>query len=73
MRLAACHVSGSRTLHLSHTTLVVESLCGMTVDLDGEPDLPVICDECLEHATELGADVGHWFDAGVTPQLLLAA
>ena len=60
-------------LHLSHTRLLAESLCGTTVDLDGEPELPMICDDCLQHATALGADVGQWFDDRDTPQLLLAA
>lgn len=72
--LAACHVAGTRTLHLSHTTLVVEALCGIDADHHGEPDLATICDHCLEHVVSLGADVSLWFDQATnTQQLPLAA
>jgi hypothetical protein len=46
------HVDGERIVHLTHTSIVVEALCGVVVDSDGEPDLAVICDACLELAEE---------------------
>jgi|KBSMisStaDraftv2_1062788.scaffolds.fasta_scaffold2103217_1 hypothetical protein len=68
--LAACHGAGTRTLHLSHTTLVVEALCGIEADHHGEPDLAMICDQCLEQALLLGADISLWFDQATNRQLL---
>jgi hypothetical protein len=68
--LAACHVAGTRTLHLSHTTLVVEALCGIEADRHGEPDLAMICEECLEQAVSLGVDISLWFDQATNTLLL---
>jgi hypothetical protein len=55
--LHAGHLKGTRVVHLTHTTLVLEGLCGDAVDLHGEPDLAVICLECLELARAVGADL----------------
>ena len=54
MLLEPAHAEGTRVVHLTHTTLVVEALCGEPADLHGEPDLAVLCDDCLEHARALG-------------------
>jgi hypothetical protein len=54
------YAEGTRVVHLTHTTLVVEALCGTSVELHGEPDLGVICDECLELARAQGADPSGW-------------
>ena len=50
MRLCPGHVDGDRTVHLTHTTLVHEALCGAVVDCDGEPAGGTLCLDCLEHA-----------------------
>lgn len=60
MVLEPAHAEGTQVVHLTHTTLVVEALCGEQTGLHGEPDLPVFCDECLELARALGVDVGLW-------------
>ena len=60
MLLEPAHAEGTRVVHLTHTTLVVEALCGESADLHGEPDLAVLCDDCLEHARALGVDVEMW-------------
>jgi hypothetical protein len=75
MVLEPAHAEGAHVVHLTHTTLVVEALCGEQADLHGEPDLPLICDECLELARALGVfDVEHWtVEAQVDVQLPLAA
>ena len=57
MLLEPAHAEGTRVVHLTHTTLVVEALCGEVVDLHGEPDLAILCDACLEHAGALGVSV----------------
>ena len=49
-----------RVVHFTHTTLVVEALCGEVADRHGEPDLSVLCEECLEHARLLGVDIEVW-------------
>ena len=57
MLLEPGYAEGTRVVHLTHTTLVVEALCGEQAELHGEPDLAVLCDECLEHARALGVAV----------------
>lgn len=74
--LEPAHVEGTRVVHLTHTTLVVEALCGELTDLHGEPDLPVLCDECVEHARLLGVsiEVEVWVtEVEIDVQLPLAA
>ncbi len=74
MLLHAGHVDGTRIVHLTHTRLCAEGLCGETVELDGEPDLALICDECLELAVVAGVDVTVWVALPETsPAELLAA
>ena len=74
MLLEPAHAGGTRVVHLTHTTLVVEALCGEPVDLHGEPDLAVLCDDCLEHAQALGVDVEIWItEIQIDVQLPLAA
>jgi hypothetical protein len=43
----------------------MEALCGETVGLDGEPDLPVIREDCDRPAREAGGDPDGWVVAGV--------
>jgi hypothetical protein len=57
MLLEPGYAEGTRVVHLTHTTLVVEALCGEQAEFHGEPDLGVLCDECLEHARLLGVEV----------------
>ena len=45
------YLGEERIVHLTITTLVAEALCGTTVDADGEPDLPLLCEECDRLAT----------------------
>jgi hypothetical protein len=49
-------------VHLTHTTLVCEALCGEEepVVWDGEPDAAVICSACDELARALGLDPAAW-------------
>jgi len=60
MRLQPGHAEDSRTVHLTHTILVVEALCGEEIVFQGEPDIAVICVECLEVAICHGIDVTTW-------------
>jgi hypothetical protein len=62
MQLAAAHDEGSSTLHLTHTTLFAEALCGERVGLHGEPELALICEHCLAEADVAGADVSLWLE-----------
>lgn len=48
MRLTPGYLDGAWTVHLTHTSLVHEALCGALVDCDGEPDGARICLECAE-------------------------
>ncbi len=73
MLLQPAYVDGTRIVHLTHTSLVVESLCGEQAELHGEPDLAVICDECLAIALTSGADVSWLMDTGREAALPLAA
>jgi hypothetical protein len=66
MELYAAHVDGSRTVHLTARSFLVESLCGESVSLDGEPDVAVICDECDRLAREAGGDPESWVSVSVT-------
>lgn len=54
------HAEGSSVVHLTHTMLVVEALCGEAVPLDGHPELAVLCDECDLLAREAGGDPQAW-------------
>ena len=74
MVLEPAHAEGTRVVHLTHTTLIVEALCGEPVELHGEPDLAVLCDECLERARALRIDVSVWMtEVEIDVQLPLAA
>jgi hypothetical protein len=45
------HASGSRIVHLTHTSLVADALCGeIGIDRLGEPDLAIVCEECAAAA-----------------------
>lgn len=59
---------------LTHTSLVVEALCGADIRFHGEPDVAVICVECLEVADSHGIDATAWSrETLVTVRLPLAA
>lgn len=67
------HVDGSRIVHLTRTTLLVEALCGETIVFDGHPDLAVICEECDLLAREAGGDPETWVALEAVLQLRAAA
>jgi hypothetical protein len=75
MRFEPGFCAGSAVVHLTHTTLVSDALCGCEpVAFDGEPELAVICDECDRIASELGGDRAAWMRvAAVTVALPRAA
>ena len=73
MLLGSGYVNGARVVHLTHTTLLVEGLCGEAVGFDGSPDLGVICEECLEAALAAGADVSTFVLLEESPRLVLLA
>jgi hypothetical protein len=55
------HATGSRTVHLTETSLVNDAICGETgIDRLGEPDLATICDACDALATAAGGDPATW-------------
>jgi hypothetical protein len=61
MRLEPGYVDGAPVVHLTHTTLLTEALCGGAVlDCAGEPDLAVMCDECDRIGRGAGADRSEW-------------
>ena len=61
MRLVPGYVDGSVIVHLTHTTLSDEALCGeAVVDVDGEPDLAIVCEECDRIGREAGRDQDEW-------------
>jgi len=62
MQLAAGHNESSSTLHLTHTSLLAEALCGEEVSHHGEPELALICERCLAEADAAGADVSLWLE-----------
>ena len=54
------HAEGSRIVHLTARSFIVEALCGESVHLDGEPDLAVICEDCDRLGRETGGDPDEW-------------
>ena len=54
------HAEGSSVVHLTHTTLVIEAMCGASVSLDGHPELAVLCEDCDLLAREAGGDQQAW-------------
>ena len=56
----AGHIEGSRLVHLTVRSFLVEALCGEPVHLDGEPDLAVICEDCDGLGREAGGDPAEW-------------
>jgi hypothetical protein len=54
------HTEGSRVVHLTARSFLVEALCGGPVQLDGEPDIAVICEDCDRLGREAGGDPGEW-------------
>ena len=74
MELYAGHIDGSRVVHLTARSFLVEALCGVPVYLDGEPDIAVICERCDHLGREAGGDPGEWVaEATVRVELRVAA
>lgn len=61
MLLVTAHTDGLAIVHLTHTTLVHEGICGESVTHHGEPDVATICEACLALALALGEDVSLWY------------
>ena len=74
MEFYAAHTDGSRIVHLTARSFLVEALCGELVHLDGEPDLAVICEDCDRLGREAGGDRSQWVtDAAIRVELRAAA
>lgn len=74
MLLVTAHSDGLTIVHLTHTTLVHEGICGELVTHHGEPDLATICEDCLAAALSLGKDVSMWYRIAEEPtELRIAA
>ena len=70
----AGHTEGSRVVHLTARSFLVEALCGEPVHLDGEPDLAVICEDCDRLGREADGDPCEWVSgADVRVELPAAA
>lgn len=70
----AGHTEGSRVVHLTARSFLIEALCAERVHLDGEPDLAVICEDCDRLGREAGGDRGEWVtNAAVRVKLRAAA
>jgi hypothetical protein len=77
MRFEVGFAQGSSLVHLTHTTLSLDALCGHgePIEFHGEPDLAVICEDCDRIGRELAADPGGWMRITTTqlPTLRAAA
>ena len=72
MRLEPGHRDGHRVVHLTHTTLFAEALCGeAAIDCLGTPDLVVLCEECDRIGRDGGEERAQW--AYVARSLTLVA
>jgi hypothetical protein len=69
----AGHVEGMRIVHLTTRSFLVESLCGETVGVDGEPESAVICEECHALAVAAGGDPEAWTVVVAVNELRVAA
>jgi hypothetical protein len=70
----AGQTEGSRVVHLTAHSFLVEALCGELVHLNGEPDIAVICEDCDRLGREAGGDPGQWVtEATVRVELRAAA
>ena len=70
----AGHTEGSRIVHLTARSFLVEALCGEPVHLDGEPDIAVICEDCDRLGREADGDPDEWVrGAAVIVELRAAA
>ena len=67
------HMDTSRVVHLTLASFLVDALCGAVVELDGEPELPVICEDCDRLAREAGGDPDGWVRTHVENRLELRA
>jgi hypothetical protein len=64
MLLRTGHGTTGCTVHLTHTSLVQDALCGEDVSYHGEPDQPVICQSCERIASDLGEQPDAWPNPG---------
>ena len=69
----AGHTEGSRIVHLTARSFLVEALCGEFAHLDAEPDIAVICEDCDRLGREAGGDPGEWVTEAVVCVELRAA
>jgi hypothetical protein len=69
----AAHTEGSRIVHLTAHSFLVEALCGEPVYLDGEPDVAVICEDCDRLGREADGDPGEWVSGAAALVELRAA
>ena len=63
MLLQPGHIDGDRVVHLTHTTLMVEAVCGEPITHHGQPHDAVACSACFEIVLELGLDATEWYSA----------
>ncbi len=73
VELYAGHVKTSRIVHLTQASFLTEAVCGEPVELDGEPDLAVICEDCDRLAREGGGDPDAWITTVADVRLELRA
>lgn len=71
MLLQPGYLDDAHVVHLTHTSIVHEALCGVTVVWHGAPDLSVVCDACLAEALAAHLDAGEWVRAGESEPLVL--
>ena len=72
MEFYAGHTEESRIVHLTARSFLVEALCGEPLQLDGEPDIAVICEDCDRLGREAGGDPAEWV-VGATVRVELRA
>ena len=60
MRFQTGFADGSAIVHLTHTTLVADALCGAGVAFTGTPDLGILCEDCDRLAAAAGGDRSEW-------------
>ena len=69
----AGHIEGTRVVHLTARSFLVEAVCGEIVGFDGEPEIPVMCDECHSLAVAGGGDPSAWVVISDSVELRIAA
>ena len=54
------HLPNTRIVHLTARSFLLEAICGEPVEFDGEPECPVICEDCHAAALEAGGEPSSW-------------